>query len=230
MRRYNYKRRYPVKKRYYKKGASAGITALKEVRKIKKNIEVKQIYGQNLATLNASNPGQTWSVPVPLVSVSQGSGPTQRIGDKVTAKSIAMKGVFEMDHATPDTAYGNVLRVMLFIDRRPTGTNLTGMETVLTQIDANPIAIDALLNNEPENKGRYQILLDKFLTVKDNVSQIPFQYYKAKTLAMEMTGGATNQVRKNQIYFAFASQRFNSATDTTYCSFRFIRRIMFTDA
>lgn len=233
MRRYK-RRKTPYKKRpYYRKGSSktVGAVALKEVRKLKKTIEVKDLIDHHVITLDATHSEGQWCTPQPLIKVTRGTTPTTRVGSKITIQSISMRGIVKMTSLTsPDVSQGNHFRMMIFMDRRPDLVAITNMSKVLQIIDTTNKYWD-LLNTEPANKGRFQILADSKFRMPENITVHPFEYYKKKIINVELKDGPTyDDVAKNQLYLAFASERYDNTDASTNAYVEMACRFKFTDA
>lgn len=115
---------------------------------IEKKVVDTQMYG-DVSTTGAFFP---LCVPVP------GAGMNQRIGRKLTIKSVQMKGIVQLElAATPTgavTAEANHLRMILLYDKQPNGA-LPALADVLT----GGQTVNDLFNID--NRDRFTILKDK---------------------------------------------------------------------
>nr|WAE42203.1 MAG: capsid protein [Cressdnaviricota sp.] len=95
----------------------------------------------------------------PLNIISDGAGPTQRIGRKIVLKSIQFKGSLDVDGlSTTVTGYG---RYMIIYDRQPNGITPPLTSLLQTYTTANVSSVDSTSMVNMDYRDRFTILKDK---------------------------------------------------------------------
>lgn len=99
--------------------------------------ELKNVDAGNTLTINSGL--STWSIPQLLNGLSQGAGSDERIGRKVTLKSMLFRYVFSVT-GTPTAGTHTVapIRIVLFYDKAPNGIAPI-MTELFTQSNINSI-------------------------------------------------------------------------------------------
>lgn len=107
----------------------------------------------------------------PIIALSQGAGPTQRLGEQVSVRSIQMNVAFECSATTAD-----LVRIMLVLDRQPNST-LALISDVLSTSGATTINCQS--QRKLENRKRFKILLDKRIptSVSNYTPYVTRKYY-----------------------------------------------------
>jgi len=144
-------------------------TALRMVKKLNKEIEVKHSYCAIDSHLVCST-NQTWTGDF-LNKVAQGNTDATRIGRKITSKGWAIRASI-YDNADPaNTAVKpTVLRIIIGYERKHLATDTT-MATIIPKVIlggnvASHVNITALYNTAAENAGNYQIVHDKIYNIR----------------------------------------------------------------
>lgn len=123
--------------------------------------------------------------------VAQGTDYTDRIGRKITMKSIFSK-FFLLPNSTTNQVNGNIVRVMVFYDTQTNAAAPTVADVLQTA------AYDAPINLS--NRDRFKVILDKYYTMGAAVytagsltSGAPFPAYckKFKKCSLEVIFGGT---------------------------------------
>ena len=207
--------------------------ALRLIRKLQGEEEIKEIIGDTSATIPNDD---TWSnIPI-IFGVPQTSGEQTaitRIGKKITIKSLAIRYSITQNSQEAQNA---ATRVVFFIDRRPRKTQVTEDEIWNTT--------DILAHIETqnkENKGRFQILMDKIIhwptSLRGETSSATFssqrpmvrlgKFYYGRDTVQEYsgTGAAIANIAINAFYMMAISS--DSSQDSTL---KVQYKVRFTDA
>lgn len=147
-RRRRYARTQRRRKPYYRMYRNPGLVALRKIQKLEKQEELKRIQ----STINMDSAGTTVQA---LNLCDQGNENYERNGDRTVMKSLSMRLTVA---ATAAEADGFLCRIAVVYDRRPAG-NLCAWDTVFTSANIN-----ALIINEGQNRGRFQIIADRTLS------------------------------------------------------------------
>lgn len=126
--------------------------ALRMIRRLKNEVEVKSCTGDVNLTCNAA--GSLW-VFQHLNAVAQGDTELTRDGNKTMMKSLSTNLLIESTGAET----GFLIRVIIFYDRKPAGALPTAATLFL---DDQPHTI---YNWQGNSKGRYQIIYDRMMVV-----------------------------------------------------------------
>lgn len=233
-RRRLYKRKFPPLPKRISANQKAS-RALILIRKLKQEIEVKEITSNTACTTAADD---TWS-DIPLVfgvpqTADQQTAIT-RIGKKIMIKSIAFHITATL--SSTETAVDGI-RIVIFIDRRPKATQVTESEPFsLTTWQA------FYETQKMENKGRFQFIFDKLIYFKAGVKlsetaagtynnnarlktkQIRFFYNKPFEQLYTGTGGLITNLQKNAVYLCACTS--NATTTNTVTAYY---KVKFTDS
>ncbi len=129
-------------------------TALKLIRRLRKDEEIKENYG---ASINVQTPiGGAWSPAITCNGISQGNTAAQRIGQKIVMKSFMLRGRVYED--ATETGL-NAVRIVLVYDRRPIRTAVATGAQIFTADNLNGLIQSA----NKQYAGRFQILVDKVI-------------------------------------------------------------------
>lgn len=198
-------------------GANAKATrALHLIRKFKKEEEVKTIsrVAQN-NSLVAITP-QYESLNLSTI----GNTSTTRIGNKISAQSITIRGIARL--ADGETA-GATVRLVLVWDRKPVGA-LPTWSNIFT--GNQPFA---LYNIDPLYAGRFQVLSDEtYDFTVDGQSHSSFKIFvplKGKKVAYNGNLGTVADLQKGHIFLAMISSDNDQNLQVKWDS-----RFRFTDA
>lgn len=126
--------------------------------------------GSLLSTTSTNGSAFALNIPV------EGSGVENRIGRKINAKSIRLRGSalhqYEVD-ATTGNAVGNLMRMVVVWDKTPGGNGIPTFDSVFRQQDAggttsshifDPVNIDAM--------NRFQVLKDCVIEMRVDAASV----------------------------------------------------------
>ena len=156
-----------------------------------------------------------------LNGLIRGTDYTNRIGRKVTLRSIEIKG---QNYVTPGTGVDQNQRVLIVHDRDPTGV-LPAITDILTAV--TPVALRNL-----DNRTRFNILLDKRFQLNataESMSTRLWKYYKRFYKMMDFNGnnfGDIRDITQGAIYYVSLG---NKAAGVTAGSSLANVRIRYTD-
>lgn len=195
--------------------------AMLQLRKLKKEEEVKYLTTTATITIAAAVGTTTWQVSL-LNGMAQGSAGNERIGTKITIKSIQVR--IEIYTATNIGTPEPNFRWAVVYDRKPDRVALTG---------AQVFDVDNILGNintfDKRYRGRFQILHDE---ISDGDSQEQYHYSKCyiqKTLKCHYysTGATIANIDKGSIYMMVCKGPVATTSDS---ALRFNCKISYTDA
>jgi hypothetical protein len=136
-----------------------------------------------------------------VTDIDQGTTSSTRIGDEITLKSLTFRIRF---HLLDSETIGGLIRWMLIYDRRPLGAQAT-----LTQVLNVGNSTTAIMNMNPQYRGRFQILHDSMLQLNVSGKQfgsskgyIPLRNLKCKYNA---TGGGVSDQQTGNLFIAVVS-------------------------
>lgn len=179
-----------------------GRQALREVRKVKRDLD-KQIELKHFTTsvAIAALVNQTAQYSS-LIIIPQGDDQGERIGDKITLKSISYK--LQIGIAANETG-GAACRFMLIYDRRPNGAQATAAEVL------NTARTYGLMNlNNTADKGRFQVLHDQVWTYSIAGKQLGFEkaYIPLKNLPVlyDAEVGDITDVQRGNLFGLFITE------------------------
>ncbi len=195
---------------------NAGKIALREVNKLKAQIEIKTIFFQQNQVIPAAGTAQLNSILI----VSAGDAQNQRDGDKVVVTSVSMRYRIETDLTeTEDALY----RVLLVYDRRPNGA-LAAIDAVLQNSDWNGL----YESGDSRYRGRFQILMDRSITLGGSngmgLSEVHGdKFYIKRSFKHEYnstSGAIASLMRGNFILISLSTGR-HTQSSTLNCRFAF---------
>lgn len=199
-----------------KKSANAKATnALKLIRKLKKEQEIKNITDDN--TLTITQPNGYWVQTGIGLYTSQGSARNNRIGNRVTMKDLAMR--IQIKLSALETK-GIQIRLILVYDREPNNANLGIPYIFKTNND-----VTSLYTTDDKYLGRFQMLFDKIFNVKANET---FKYmkfytrYPFKIVYNANYGDVNDCVKGNFILAAMADHPVADIAVNYHFKFRFV--------
>ncbi len=174
-----YRPRYPYRRRSYRRTRNPGVQALREVRQIRRNQELK----------NAPIPVGSVQVPIGGLAIIgtlgpmlvQGTTATTRLGNKTTIKSISMR--FNVDLAAME-ANGTTVRLFLVWDKHPNGAAATVLDMMTTNSYLSGY------NTVGANRGRFQFIADKYIDFGTTQGKWSDKFFMKKDLQVIYDGNA----------------------------------------
>lgn len=198
----------PAKRRTIRFKPNPGTRALKMLRKLQKNEEVKyyDLTGQSSALAANAN-----SVTLQNI-VRQGSAYNQRIGNKYVIKSIYVRYTWGLGDAEVKGAIG---RIALVYDRQPRGVALTMLNVF------NTANIYGMINLDPQYRGRFIVLYDEVIDGDNYVNHKYKQIFIKKDLPVHCNAdaGTIADIQVGSIYMIYYTNS-NSANATLDWNFR----------
>lgn len=152
--------------------------ALREVRKLQKNMELKTAPISGSDSIPIAGAAQ---VAYMGIAPTAGTGYTNRIGNKITLKSLALRMQLTLGALEAD---GCTVRFMVVWDRAPRGA-LAG---VTDMIEADNIL--AAYQTVGASKGRFQFLADRTIDFNAQEGKWTDKFYMKKDLQMQLDGAA----------------------------------------
>jgi hypothetical protein len=157
--------------------------------------------------------------------IAQGAGESERIGRKVTLKSLLLRYVCVLNNTTSPGSTEDVVRVIVFLDKQCNGQAATVTDILET---ANHLSFNNLAN-----KNRFSILCDQSSDLNSNgaiaagfgeVVHTRSKYLRLNH-AVEFSGatGAITEIRSNNIGILVITKGNNSLWNATV-------RIRYSDA
>ncbi len=174
----------------------AGVQALNEVRRMKRDQEIKEI---SVNTTLVTPLAGTW-VTQYLNDIDQGNTAATREGNKIVIKSIRSRMVVVYGGAETDT---NGVRIAIVYDRKPEGNLATGAMI----FDENTIRGN-INSADARYSGRFQILHDEIYPIDYNNSAVgsthpqtidPIFIRRSMKTEYNATGGGINDCQKGAI-------------------------------
>jgi len=177
---------------------------------------VKQLKGiinseKHFHIVGGSNSVSTTGAFVPLCSILQGDGQSNRTGNSVLAKGL----VCRFNNIANGSATATLLRIMIVQDNQQIADTDPTQATLLESDVMSGLALGAL--------GRYKILMDKSFCL-DNVSKKQNVVTKYLNLNhhIRWNGTATSDIQKGGIYlFLLSDEATNTPTCTYNCRLSF---------
>ena len=226
-----YAKKYAARKigRWYRKRRyrrnNAGVQALRMVRTLKRNMEVKKF------TRTAQNVVPSVSSPVvwDLLRITEGDQANQRDGIKITVKSIYMRLL--MMH--PDDGATAPAEPAPF--NRQSMSRLILVRDKRQRSDTNPTAIDLLSSVELDSPlnyttpGRFQVLWDKVVITSpgDKLAFFIKKYWKCNYPAYYNDTGSTD-IESGGLYLIMFGSGSGAADDDSH-NYDFNIRCTYTD-
>lgn len=183
------------KPKLQRQGAVYGRAALQRAPKPTRPLALEKKF---LDTSVLNNVDVTAGVIINLALVPQGQTDVTRIGNKITATSIACRGL-----TTQDTATNGTLRIIVFIDKQANGAAAAVTDILETANFASFRNLD--------NVDRFDILVDDYHTINamntGSGSEYFWQYYKKLDVPIHFSGatGAITELRSNNIGILYIS-------------------------
>ncbi len=183
------------RKRFRKKGRGLSRQVFKNKRKIRMitNLVERKFLKQRLVSADIN----TTSNLLQITNLIHGTGDGQRIGDKVMAKSIMIRGFISNNHGT---AVDGQIRLIVFMNKRQ-----NGITQILTGEILDDLNIVSLRNWA--HASQYIVLYDQTIAVDTTQhSLIPFKIRLSKLnkkVIYEGTGAGQADAMANQYYFAW---------------------------
>lgn len=202
-----------------KKNESALVIANKALKAVKK---IEQSAEKKFFDVSAVFQFADWvGVVHPLAQIAQGTGVSERIGQKIKSKYMTVRGSIQMNNSAVDP--DQVVRISLLEDTESDGLTPGYSDIYSTTGTAlTPYAPQSFTNH-----GRFKILRTKTLTVQRNGESVKaFKMYVPlnKVLYYDGTGAATNT--KKNLLLAFSSD-IATASNPPY--YTFYNRLIFED-
>ncbi len=203
------RRRMNFKSSDSKMAVTIAKSALRQVRRLNRNIEKKMITSTTLST-NVDSTG----IVVLETPVAQGDDFFERGGNKMTVTSFAVNGTLFAISAIPET-----VRIIFFYDTRQVSDSTPAVGAVLRTSD--PLSF----MNET-SIGRFRILYDRlFAFDASNDAGVAVRFERKLNLQQRYNGTASTDQEKNMIFMLAIS----TAT-ANHPIFRHIAQLRFTDS
>lgn len=194
-----YRPRFSVPKRRFRRNyrpsafkskVNKGAIAFKMVKQMQKSVETKYNQGFNAGVVIPA--AGNFSNAMFFTGIQEGTADTERIGEKITIKSLSLRYSIKVD---PNQT-GNSYRLMLVLDRRPNGA-WPSLNNILTGDD-----IYGQIQLNTQFKGRFQILMNKIINTNLNQTGLVGKYYKKMNLKTEYNGNGNTigEASKNHFF------------------------------
>ncbi len=212
---------YKRSRRRYRKGNGMSSQVYKnkrDLKRLKKGIEYKKF--DSIVTAAEAN---TTATPSYLCTIDQGINDLQRIGRKITANRIFIRGFVHNDHGTPEDC---IVRIALVRWKSGEGGTLTHAQVWNSQQGTGSIVNRS---REPNSAGLFQVYLDHtFVMDTTQHSLIPFKINQKLRQPIEYNAitGLEATCERNGLYlFVFS----NIAGTTNNPQVTFIARLSYSD-
>ncbi len=201
-------------KRKRMKRESDGTKALRLVKKIKNNIEMKFFDQNNVLNVswlsnNVSN----------IIAVPQGQTDSSRIGDVLAAKS------FRLSLCLTSLTVASVFRVILYWDKQ----NLISTVGDLLHVTGSSMVVNSAYNHD--NRSRYIILLDKLWTLQDPATSVALKtftrWFSLKNKQVKYAAASTTVLTNNLKLFLISDK--DPATAINLPEIQYYTRLHYTD-
>lgn len=162
-----------------------------------------------------SSPASAGSVGSAVVlGIPQGSGVSQRLGERVTLKSIHVRGNIQLaEIGTITNSYG-IIRLIIVQD-----TQANGAFPAIGDILQSPAANDVVSFKNLENSQRFRTIWDRTFDIDANNGNgtnsggrfISFQLNKKVNIPIMFSNSATgviNNIKSNNLVFASVGQSY----------------------
>lgn len=183
---------------YRKTAYSQATTAMKMIRKLKKQQEIKiasSTTGEIIIPI-----GGAWIVEGFGPYTTRGSDVADRIGRAITVQSLAMRCLVRLSALE---AIGTSIRLCVFYDRRPAGADATAANVM-----ADAAELMSYYNPTNTVRGRFQILYDKTFAIHPQNTQKPVKMFFKGPMKVEYNannnGDVTDLSKGNFIIMAKA--------------------------
>lgn len=200
------KKTYARSRRTYgKRNSTRAIAsrALRVARSVTKKIE----YDHKITA--GSGAVSTTGTVFPLHLIPQGTGDSERIGDKITVRNILGRVSFIMNSSATNTLF----RFIIFQDKQQVGDTSPGISDVL----ATSSTLSSLNTNAA---GRFKVIKNWFFqmdSVKGATKTI--QFYKKVNTNLRFNGTLNSDIQKNGLYVLLLSDQ-GTNTPTVYYNFK----------
>ncbi len=168
--------------------------ALREVNKIKSNIEHKFLEVTIAQTPVAGTEGVTHLTPI-----TDGTDAFERVGSMVSLKSIQIRGTIGLVDPT-GTFENEVVRLLVFIDK-----NGEAVHTTLDDVLLDAAVLESM--RQPQHMNDFRVLMDKTITLQNlslntDSSLRFFSFFKRfkRPIQIRFDGVAGTAVEENQLY------------------------------
>lgn len=180
----------PAVRKIPKRVRRANLTTVDVKRCMQRLVERKHL----TTAISASTPaagGTFYSFPI----LSQGTGPTQRVGNQITVTKISATGIVQIPAANP----GDVIRLIWFVDKQADGA-----APATTDLLESASHFSAL--NRDKVPSRFHIFKDQYYSLNQQAAtivspQITFNWEKAvdQKVFYQSNAGTISDVLKNNI-------------------------------
>ncbi len=191
-------------------------TALREVRRLAREEELKYLTAV----------AETAQIPIAGAAIVDGFGPytvqgvseQQRVGSKITVKSLSMRFNIKLGALEAD---GTSVRLMIVYDRVPASANATITNMLVWDDMLSPY------NTSPPYRGRFQFLADKVITFDSLQGEWNDTFFLKKDMKVGYNGnaGTVADVEFGNFLVVGMSRGNAAAIDIDY-----MFRLVFTDA
>lgn len=216
-------RHFRFRKRNGKSTKAKANKALKMVRQLTKNIEHK-FYVRSIVEPQIDNDGIVYSL---LNNISQGLNDQNRIGDKITIKSIEFRYAWQSNTIVPAVGAANprgmVCRAIMYWDK----TNTLNNPDDIMQATAGSAA--PFSNVKHDEQGNYIIIFDKFFRLNPTsaLSSMNFKFKRHVNKTVRFDAG-TNLILSNDLKLCFITNIGSGDPDQP--SAQFWSNIKYTDS
>ena len=216
-----YKKRMKFSPGYGPSAFTKASSALRMIRKLKKEEEVKNVDKSGTISIPTATTG-TWPLAqaVALNTVGVGNTSTTRLGNKVTMKNLLIRGFV---YRPSTDLLGAFYRVIVLYDRSPNGA----MPAILDVFNTDSI-LAPLGKKKP---GRFAILKEFEVNLDSVTHFIPFKFYldlarvNKASYGIDQAGNITD-MDKGSLVLWVSGEGLDVAASTLYYN----SRVTYTDA
>lgn len=210
-----------IKKYFNKKGYKKYSNLRKDVFYLKKKVskihnEYKYIGTDNAISLTSDS-------IVHLTPIAQGDGVSDRSGNRVSLQSIHIRGILQGGAVGGTATQPQPIRLMLVLAKSWDSTSNIAVSDLL-----DSSSYESFRDLEQDTKN-FKVLMDKSYIVYGTYNNPSFaklvNINRKVNIPCEFDGGATNQMKRNQLFLVAIADN-TGATGT----FNYQSRIRFTDA
>lgn len=197
--------------RWKKRSMSSKVSRISnKLSQLYRAIEYKKIDINKLDaySYDVSNSG----VVLSLCHNEDGSGPDDRIGNKITAKSVYLQ-VRQLQHAS--AVQGSCVRYILFYDTQQVADGVPAVSDVLDSQFSQQYALAPL---SAVNGGRFQVIRDVKVNCPNDVGQKYFKIYKKLNLNIRFNGASSADINKNILYLLIVSDESANTPNVSFTS------------